>query len=463
MSIIDVLNSPWAIRKEKLRQITAIYKAHASGKKLDAEAIQAQLGTSRPAPKTSPYDVTPEGVAILPVVGLIAKRMSLMTQICGGVSTQIFESDLQTALDDPVVRAILLLVDSPGGAVDGTQAAAHAVRAAALQKPMATLADGEICSAAYWIGSATGNVYLADDTTFAGSIGVVVEHEDWSKYEENLGVKVTDITAGKYKRIASEHEPLSQEGRATIEDQLDHIYTVFVDEVAQNLGTDPETVLSQMADGRVFLGQQAISAGLAIAIKSQPDVLALLSARADAMESGAQAPSMKGASMDKVTVCGVECATQEAVNTAVQSAIAQASQKAVAEAQAKAAAELQAKTLEAATNERERILAVEANAMPGHEKLIAEMKADGKTTGPEAAQRILSAEKARLAQINHDMQAGAPPAAPASERHDKPAEQNQANPQELAKAARQYQVEQAKAGVKISATEAVKHVFSLQK
>jgi hypothetical protein len=63
---------------------------------------------------------------------------------------------------------------------------------------------------------------------------------------------------------------------------------------------------------------------------------------------------------------------------------------------------------EGATTERDRIRAIEAVAMPGHEALIAEMKFDGKTTGPEAAVRILAAEKEKRGKVLTDLKADAP-------------------------------------------------------
>ena len=81
---------------------------------------------------------------------------------------------------------------------------------------------------------------------------------------------------------------------------------------------------------------------------------------------------------------------------------------------------VQAIAAEGATAERERILAVEAQALPGHEALIAQLKADGHTTGPEAAAQVLAAERNKLGKRAEALQADAPPpvafaAAPAEE------------------------------------------------
>ena len=129
-------------------------------------------------------------------------------------------------------------------------------------KPICTLANGAMASAAYWVGSAADAVYITDSTTQVGSIGVVATHTDISKAQENQGIKTTEIFAGQYKRIASTYAPLSKEGRQTMQDQVDYTYGLFVNAVAKHRGVSAETVLNNMADGRIFIGQQAIDAGL---------------------------------------------------------------------------------------------------------------------------------------------------------------------------------------------------------
>ena len=86
-------------------------------------------------------------------------------------------------------------------------------------------------------------------------------------------MKTTEIFAGKYKRIASSHHPFTEAGQQYIQDMVDYLYSVFVGEVANQRGTDTETVFKNMADGRVFIGQQAVSAGLVdgVATLDRPD------------------------------------------------------------------------------------------------------------------------------------------------------------------------------------------------
>lgn len=170
---------------------------------------------------------------------------------------------LRAALDDPSIARIVLVVDSPGGTIDGTQELAYAVHAARGKKPIVAFADGLMASAAYYIGSAANEVYISGDNTLTGSIGVVTTHTDYSGLEQRLGMKTTEIYAGKYKRIASSVQPLSDEGRDYLQAQVDRMYSTFVHDVAMFRGVSAETVLKRMGDGRVFVGRQGIDAGLA--------------------------------------------------------------------------------------------------------------------------------------------------------------------------------------------------------
>jgi signal peptide peptidase SppA len=274
MKLLDVLNAPWAIVPEKLLEIREIYFTHLRGKKVDLQAIEARLGQPLNNQKQG-YEVV-DGVAILPIEGIIAKRMNMFTQISGGVSTQLLERDFQAALADDRAHSILLSVDSPGGSVDGVLELSRLIFEARGRKPIVALGNGMMASAAYWIGSAADRVLITGETTQVGSIGVVATHTDISKAEEMRGIKTTEITAGKYKRIASEHKPLSDEARAAIQEQVDYVYSVFVNDVARNRGTDVETVLSNMADGRIFLGSKAIDAGLVDGISTEADLISKL-------------------------------------------------------------------------------------------------------------------------------------------------------------------------------------------
>ncbi|HMH17191.1 MAG TPA: S49 family peptidase [Burkholderiales bacterium] len=334
--------------------------------------------------------VVEDGVAILSIEGVLAKKMNLFSAISGGTSTQLLQRDFALALQDPNVHSILLQVDSPGGEVTGTQEFCDQIFAARGQKPIVAVCDGVMASAAYWLGSAADETYISSLTAQVGSIGVVATHMDSSQAEEKRGIKVTEVSAGKYKRVASEHAPLTTEGRADLQDKVDQIYTVFVDDVARNRGVSSEKVLSEMADGRVFIGKQAIDAGLVDGRRTTAQALQQLKANRQQLlypNRSAAALTPGGTKMETVKE-----------NAALTPADVEAMRKLSFE--------------EGATAERARIQAVEAQSMVGHEDLIAKLKFDGKTTGPEAAVQILAAEKKLLAGKAIDLRTDAPKAAP---------------------------------------------------
>jgi len=260
MTIIEILTSPWAIVPEKLKEIQEIYATHLRGEKIDLKIIEAQIGKPlKNEPKG--YEVI-DGVAVIPIEGVLAKKMNWFSDISGGASYQLIERDVRAALEDKTVKSIFLDIDSPGGTVDGIQGVSNTIFEAREQKPIIAWSDGAICSAAYWLASAADKIFIAGDTVQVGSIGVVAEHRDFSKAEEQRGVKTTEIVAGRYKRIASQHSPLSDEGKASIQEAVDHVYTAFVGDVARNRKVNVDTVLEKMADGKIFMGAKAVEAGL---------------------------------------------------------------------------------------------------------------------------------------------------------------------------------------------------------
>jgi hypothetical protein len=115
---------------------------------------------------------------------------------------------------------------------------------------------------------------------------------------------------------------------------------------------------------------------------------------------------------------------------------------------------------EGATAERERIKAVESHSMVGHEALITEMKFDGKTTGPEAAVRVLNAHKEKNASKLADIRRDAPVAVAAQATEgEKTDAGKKPDANELAREAKAYHTQQAAAGNPISMIEATEFVY----
>lgn len=409
MRLLDVVSAPWAITPEMFEEVQGIYARHCRGEKIDLELVEAKAGAPLKNAR-EPVQITPEGVAVISIDGVLSKRMNLLSQISGGTSTQIIGQQFDAAMADEAVKAIVLAIDSPGGTVDGTQELANKVFAARGVKPVLAYCDGMMCSAAYWIGSGADAVYISGDTVNVGSIGVIATHTDVSMANAQRGVKVTEITAGKYKGTGSPNRPLGA-GESVMQAQVDHIYSVFLGTVARNLRVDVGTVASDMAEGRVFLGQNAIDAGLVAGVASFPAVIAKAAALSAANPLAASAGVASKADSPKEIEMPITTDQVRAEAPAVAEAF-------IAEGRADSAQAVADARAEGAAAELARVTAIDKLATPGCESLIAGFKADGKTTAAEAAVQILSAMNAKretaLANLQADAAevavAGAPPA-----------------------------------------------------
>jgi signal peptide peptidase SppA len=359
-----------------LDEISGIYARHARGEKLNLTELQAKTGLDLKNER-EPYQVV-DGVAVIELNGVLAKKANLFMAISGGTSMGIVGQEIKAADADPSVKSILLRIDSPGGTVDGTQELAQIVAGAS--KPVVAFADGLMASSAYWVGSAADRIVMSSDTTLVGSIGVVAQHTDYSGADAQAGVKRTEIYAGKYKRIASDTAPLSDEGRDYLTAQVDTLYGVFLEAVAKHRGVSVETVHTNMADGRIFIGQEAIAAGLVDGVSTFDALLANMAT--GALPVITIAAHDAGVASEAVHDEG-KTMTLDEIKTAHPEIAAALEQSGYDKGYA-----------EGAAAELARVTAVKAQTLKGHEALIETLMLDGKTSGPEAAALVVAAEKA---------------------------------------------------------------------
>lgn len=394
MTLIDLLRSPWAIQPDRLLEIQSIYATHLRGEKIDIPAIEARLG--RPlASEQQEYRIREGGIAVLAIEGVLAPKANLFMRVSGGASTQMLTKQVESAIADPRVRGLILQIDSGGGSALGVPELADTVRELAAIKPIAAVTDGVMASGAYWIGSAANHVYASGPTVQVGSIGVVMTHS----YTPNSASQTTEITAGRYKRMGTSAKPLDEEAAAYLQQMADHIYSVFVDAVAHNRGASTEDVLEHMADGRIFIGSQAVDAGLvdgfmtvdqlAERMAEKPDSFATRRTAQVAASTPAKTPA--GARAEGDSVPEPVLLDPPATETEKEPDM---DLKTLSEQHPELLTTIQTEARAAgAAAERDRIAAVRANSLPGHEALIEQLAADGKTTGPEAAAAVLAAER----------------------------------------------------------------------
>lgn len=206
------------------------------------------------------------GVLVIPVAGLLVARESNLDLCRMQTSYEGIRQQLAAGIGDPNVDAIVLELDSPGGAVVGCFELVDDIVAAKAIKPVHAIVHYNAYSAAYAIASACTDITLSESSG-VGSIGVIMKHADFSQQLANDGVKVTTIFRGARKNDLASDAPLSDDALAVVDERIDRYYGRFVDLVAANRQLPGAAVRSTEAG--LYHGQAAVDAGLADRVESQ--------------------------------------------------------------------------------------------------------------------------------------------------------------------------------------------------
>lgn len=250
--------------------------------KLDAilVALSPRLGIEMPESraavvvndtrKRKPYTVTPEGIAIISVIGPLVKRQS-GSFLSGGPTTYMqIESEFMDAVQDTEINGILFEVDSPGGESSGVFELSDLIYSQRGVKPIGCSVDGDAFSAAFAIASAADWVCLTKSGG-VGSIGVWMLHVDRSAQNEEEGLKPTYIFAGARKIDGNPDAPLSAEALSVFQGEVDRIYGMFTDCVVRNCGLSADAV--KATEAGLFFGDSAVATGFADQIGTFSDAM----------------------------------------------------------------------------------------------------------------------------------------------------------------------------------------------
>ncbi|MFN3480542.1 MAG: signal peptide peptidase SppA [Thermodesulfovibrionales bacterium] len=168
--------------------------------------------------------------------------------------------EIKNYAKDSSVKAIVLRVDSPGGAVAPSQEIYEEVRKAAGKKTVVVSMGSIAASGGYYISSPATRIF-ANPGTLTGSIGVIMEIPNIEGLMNKVGIKTDVIKSGRHKDIASVFRGRSKEEREILQAVLDDVHEQFITAVADGRKMIPEDV-KKIADGRVFTGRQAQKIGL---------------------------------------------------------------------------------------------------------------------------------------------------------------------------------------------------------
>lgn len=246
----------WAMRESEFNALAHTCRSL----NLSVHLAGPQPGTARAAEQTV---TIADNVALIEMRGRMQKQQASLGQ---AASTVAVRRAIRAAAADDTVGAIMLVIDSPGGTVAGTQDLAGDVAAATRVKPVTAYVEDIGASAAYWVASQASKVY-AGPTAAVGSIGTYGVVYDTSAMAAMEGVKVHVVRAGQMKGAGTPGTEVTPEQLADYQREVDTLNEFFLQGVSAGRKLDMESV-RKLATGQVWIGQQAVDAGLIDGVRS---------------------------------------------------------------------------------------------------------------------------------------------------------------------------------------------------
>ena len=262
--LAEILSGAWLISKERSTAYASILLSMLKGESFsDVDSSIARernrsyvIGAMGDQPQRFGFTDTniPEGsVAIIPIRSEILKY----DQPCGPRGSQSILSDVKSADQNPNIKSILLVVDSPGGQVTGTDLLAEAICNSAT--PVVGYIEGMAASAAYWIISGASRIIASSDLDRIGSIGTMLMVEDLQPALEAQGVKFHEIYASlSVDKNADLNQVLDGKYESYQKNVLDVINSKFLSSIKTNRPAVDDSTLT----GKMYFAPEAISLGL---------------------------------------------------------------------------------------------------------------------------------------------------------------------------------------------------------
>lgn len=186
-------------------------------------------------------------VGVVEINGLITKSLPTL-------------KSLRKFSEDKHIKAIVVRIDSPGGAVGPSQEIMREIEKVRQKKKVVASLGTVAASGGYYVACAA-DLIMCNPGTATGSIGVIMRLANVEELVKKLGVDFQTLQAGNLKDLGSPFRPMTPEERAVLQSLLDDIHQQFIADIARNRKLPLEKV-KQLADGRVYTGQAAKALGL---------------------------------------------------------------------------------------------------------------------------------------------------------------------------------------------------------
>lgn len=255
-----LVSQPWAIRPDMLDLMVEIADQHAAGIK-------------RKYPEREPSQLEiRDGVAIVPIEGVLMNRATALQRISGATSPQQIIADYRSAMNDREIVAVVLDINSPGGQIAGVAEAANAIwnEKQNNPRPVYAVGEGTIASGAYWLAAQADKIF-STPTSLVGSIGIVSKISDYTRQEKNDGIDSVVLKTGSKKAIGI--GTVTDEQIADVKSMADEYFSMFTGAVERGRAM---TLSPDILSGRLYTASQAMANGLLDGIDDLDGVLKIL-------------------------------------------------------------------------------------------------------------------------------------------------------------------------------------------
>jgi len=264
-------------KKSNLWDITKlIFKVISFGFSILAFIIFLLLFASVIAMFVPQEDIADGNVAVVPITGIISTGDEQPFGMNLAKSSDIIKM-IEKAEDKTNIKAILLEIDSPGGAPVATDEIAQAIKDA--KKPTVAVIRETGASGGYWIATAADKIF-ANRMSITGSIGVRGSSLGFSGLMKDYNVTYRRLVAGKFKDAGSPYKEMTPEEKELFQGLLDDLHDEFIGAVAENRQL-PEEDVRELATGFVYLGSEAKKLGLVDELGNKKDALKYLEDKLD--------------------------------------------------------------------------------------------------------------------------------------------------------------------------------------
>jgi protease-4 len=203
-------------------------------------------------------------IAVVEVRGVIMESEGIVRQ-------------LKRYREDGGIKAVLLRVDSPGGAVVPSQEIYDEVRKTRDGGTPVVVSMGSIAASGGYYISCGASMIVANRGSLTGSIGVISEFMEFADALAKLGIDVTTVKAGRLKDAGSPTRKMTDADKAYFQQLMDDVHRQFIGVVEDERGLTHEEAV-ELSDGRVFTGEQAVELGLVDTVGTYEDAIAIAAA-----------------------------------------------------------------------------------------------------------------------------------------------------------------------------------------